>query len=189
MIDFTTRNITVNGKEYVAQFSGIATALRLQDECYIDGTSIVSYEKTAEFLLEYGLVSPKGMKIDDFGAEYIGKTEKKTIEGTEYVAKFKGILCALRAIDTCYDDNGNLNTAKFANYLFENVIESPKNLTLESFQSTKELSEVIKFAREVMQNKEAMDEYREVTNFVREIVDGNFRREENKTTTKGKNTK
>lgn len=57
---------TINGTEYVAQFSGISTSLRAVDESYIDGTSNTSMEKMAEFLFKYVIVEPKGLTVDDF---------------------------------------------------------------------------------------------------------------------------
>lgn len=57
---------TINGTEYVAQFSGISTSLRAVDESYIEGTSNTSMEKMAEFLFKYVIVEPAGLTVDDF---------------------------------------------------------------------------------------------------------------------------
>lgn len=63
---FYTVNKTINGKEYVAQFSGISTALRCSDETYIEGTSTTSTEKVAKFIFENIIVEPTGLEADDF---------------------------------------------------------------------------------------------------------------------------
>lgn len=57
---------TINGKDYVAQFNGISTALRCTDETYIDSTSTTSTEKLAKFVFENVIVEPVGLKADDF---------------------------------------------------------------------------------------------------------------------------
>lgn len=56
----------INGTKYVAQFSGISTALRAVDESYLDGTSNTSMEKMGEFLFKHIIVEPKGLTVDDF---------------------------------------------------------------------------------------------------------------------------
>jgi len=56
----------INGKEYIAQFNGISTALDAVDSCYIDGTSNISTRKLNKFLLEHVIVEPKGLTVDDF---------------------------------------------------------------------------------------------------------------------------
>lgn len=63
--NFYTVKKEIEGKEYVAQFSGISTVLKAVDECKTaDGG--VSSEKTAEFIFENVIVEPKGINADDF---------------------------------------------------------------------------------------------------------------------------
>lgn len=64
--NFYTVKETIEGKEYVAQFSGIATSLRAVDESYIEGTNNTSMIKMAEYLFENVIVEPKGLTVDDF---------------------------------------------------------------------------------------------------------------------------
>jgi hypothetical protein len=63
---FYTVKKEINGTEYVAQFSGISTALKAVDACYIEGTSNTSTEKLAQYLFENIIVEPKGLTADDF---------------------------------------------------------------------------------------------------------------------------
>lgn len=56
----------INGVEYEAQFSGLSTALRAQDETYIDGTSTPSAEKYNKYILDNIIVSPPGLTPDSF---------------------------------------------------------------------------------------------------------------------------
>lgn len=64
--NFYTVKKVIGGKEYVAQFSGVSTAVRAIDSSYIDGTSTTSTEKLGQFILDNIIVEPKGLKIDDF---------------------------------------------------------------------------------------------------------------------------
>jgi hypothetical protein len=66
--NFYTVKKTINGTEYVAQFSGISTALKAVDETYIEGTGNTSTEKMAAYLFEHIIVEPKGLKADDFAS-------------------------------------------------------------------------------------------------------------------------
>ena len=78
----------------------------------------------------------------------------KEINGKTYVAQFNGLSAALRAVDSTYiEGTNNTSTEEFAKYLFENVIVEPKGLEIDDFDDLKELNEVTKFAREVMQGK------------------------------------
>lgn len=63
---FYTVKKTINGKEYVAQFSGLSTALRAVDQSYIGNTSNTSSEKLSKYIFEHVIVEPKGLTIDDF---------------------------------------------------------------------------------------------------------------------------
>lgn len=81
-------------------------------------------------------------------------TVKKTINDVEYTAQFNGLSAALDAIDDCYIDGGsNVSGRKLADYILENVIVQPAGLTPDKFASMKELNEVVKFGRDVMQGK------------------------------------
>lgn len=171
---------TINGKEYVAQFNGISASLKAIDSSYIDGTSITSLEKIANYLFENVIVSPK-TSINDFGANKIGKKEKKEINGKEYTAVYNGMAQALRAIDNSYTEDGeNVSIEKLSDYILENVVVKPANLTVDDFDSMKELNDVVAFARDVMQGgKEIKEEFDEVIAFAREVMQGNFREEKN----------
>lgn len=57
---------TINGKEYIAQFNGIAAALDAVDNCYLPNSSNISSVKMAAYLLENVIVEPKGLTADDF---------------------------------------------------------------------------------------------------------------------------
>ena len=92
-------------------------------------------------------------------------TVKKEINGKEYVAQFSGLSSALRAVDQSYiGDTRNTSIEKLSRYILEHVIVVPKGLTIDNFDSMEEFNEVVTFGREVMQ--------------------GNFREEADKTTTK-----
>ena len=175
MAKFYTREKEINGVKYVCQFSGISAALKAVDVSYIEGTNNTSIEKLAKYLFDYIVVSPK-LSIDDFGADKIGTEKSKVINGVEYVARFNGLSTAIRAIDNSYiDGTNNTSTEKLTKYLFDNVIVSPKNLSIDDFESMDDFNEVIAFAREVMQGGEAMDVFNEVIAFAREVMQGNFR--------------
>ena len=92
-------------------------------------------------------------------------TVNKKIGGVEYTAQFNGISAALNAVDASYiEGTNNTSVAKLSKYLFENVIVEPKNLTADDFENMDDFNEVVTFAREVMQ--------------------GNFREEKDKKSTK-----
>jgi hypothetical protein len=81
-------------------------------------------------------------------------TATKTINGTEYVAQFNGLSCALRAVDQSYiEGSSNTSVEKMAEYIFKNVIVEPQGLTIDDFTSIEEFNEVVSFGREVMQGK------------------------------------
>lgn len=89
-------------------------------------------------------------------------TVKKEINGVEYEAQFNGVSAAYEALDKSYiDDSNNISIVKLAKYLFAHVIVNPKNLTLDDFDSTEDASEVIAFAREVMQGSLKPEEPKE----------------------------
>ncbi len=56
----------INGKKYVAQFSGVSTAVKAVDSSYIEGSSNTSTEKLGSFILKHIVVDPAGLTIDDF---------------------------------------------------------------------------------------------------------------------------
>ncbi|WP_405378833.1 hypothetical protein [Phascolarctobacterium sp.] len=79
-------------------------------------------------------------------------TVNKEINGTNYVAQFNGLSCALRAVDQSYiDGTQNTSVEKLANYIFANVIVEPRGLSIDDFESMEEFNEVVAFGREVMQ--------------------------------------
>ena len=81
-------------------------------------------------------------------------TVKKEINGKEYTAQFNGISASLMAVDSSYiEGTSNTSVVKMAEYLFNNVIVEPKNLSIDDFDDIDEFNEVIGFAREVMQGK------------------------------------
>lgn len=63
---FYTAEKEINGKKYVAQFSGVSTAVKAVDSSYIDGSSNTSTEKLGGFILKNIIVEPAGLTIDDF---------------------------------------------------------------------------------------------------------------------------
>ena len=170
----------INGVTYTAQFSGLSFRDETLDSSHVDGSDNVSLEKLAKRLFDNVLVEPK-MSINDFGADKIGTTTEKTINGTKYVAKYNGVLAALRAVDGSYiDGTSSTSIKKLRKYLFENVIVTPENLEVDDFETAEELDEVTAFAREVMQGGEVMTEFNEVLAFLREVMEGKFRPTENK---------
>lgn len=79
-------------------------------------------------------------------------TVTKEINGTTYVAQFNGISAALRGVDESYiDGTSNISLDKLSKYLFEHVIVKPTGLTADDFESLEEFTEVVNFARSVMQ--------------------------------------
>lgn len=63
---FYTVEKEFNGTKYVAQFSGVSTAVRAIDSSYIEGTSTTSTEKLGQYILDNIIVDPKGLTADDF---------------------------------------------------------------------------------------------------------------------------
>lgn len=175
MANLYTVEKEIKGKKILAQFNGISAALQAMDSSYIEGTNNTSIEKLAKYLFANVIVEPK-MNIDEFGADKIGKEEKKTINGVEYVARFGGLSVALKAIDSSYiDGTSHVSTEKLAKYLFDKVIVKPEKLTPDDFDSMEDFNEVISFAREVMQGGDVMEEFNEIVSFAREVMQGNFR--------------
>lgn len=63
---FYTVEKEINGIKYVAQFSGISTALRAADSTRLEGSEGVSAEKYGQYILDHIIVEPKGLTADDF---------------------------------------------------------------------------------------------------------------------------
>lgn len=79
---------------------------------------------------------------------------EKEINGVKYVAQFNGLSAALSAVDETYIEGTETTSVKrLAQYIFENVIVEPRNLTADDFETMEELNEVLRFGREVMQGK------------------------------------
>ena len=174
----------IRGKKIVAQFNGIGAMLQAMDNSYIDGTQNTSIEKIAKYLFENVIVEPK-MSISDFGADKVGETQVKTINGVEYVAKFDGLLTAIKAIDNSYiEGTNNTSLEKLTEYLFDKVIVSPEKLTADDFDNAEDYNAVIAFARDVMQGGEVMKEFNEIITFAREVMQGNFREKKDEKPTK-----
>ena len=143
----------------------------------------------ATYLFENVIVEPR-LSIDDFGADKIGKEEKKEINGKKYVAKFNGLLTALKAIDSSYIDGAeNISLEKLSKILFEKVVVKPEKLTADDFESMKEFSEVVSFAREVMQGGDIWEEFNEIVAFARGVMQGDFREEKDTLSTSGASKK
>lgn len=91
---YYTREKEINGKKYVAQFSGISTALKALDESYIEGTQNTSMEKLAEYLFEHVIVEPKGLTADDFDSmkefNEVTAFARKVMQGEFREAKVEG---------------------------------------------------------------------------------------------------
>lgn len=64
--NFYTATKVIEGVEYVAQFSGLSTALRSVDESYIDGSNNTSVMAASNFILKHAIVDPPGLTVDDF---------------------------------------------------------------------------------------------------------------------------
>lgn len=63
---FYTVEKEFNGTKYVAQFSGVSTAVRAIDSSYIEGTNVTSTEKLGQYILDHIVVEPKGLTADAF---------------------------------------------------------------------------------------------------------------------------
>ena len=183
MVNFYTVTKKIGGKEIKAQFNGIGAGLKAIDDSYIDDSSNTSLEKLSKYIFENVIVEPR-MNIEDFGADKKGKEEEKIINGKTYVAKFDGLLTAMRAVDSSYiDGSSNTSTEKFSAFLFDNIIVKPKELSFDDFDSMKEFNEVISFARETMQGGEIWNEFNEIIAFGRKVMEGNFRDEKDSVST------
>lgn len=92
---------TINGVEYTARYSGVLTALRAVDSCYIDNSSNTSIEKTYEYMLKNVIVSPKNLTADDFeSAEELNEViafANEVVQGGN-VAEFNQIVSFAREV-------------------------------------------------------------------------------------------
>ena len=61
-----TKETTIGGVKYVAQFNGLSAGIEALDDCYIDGSSNLSVSKLAKYIFENVIVQPTGLTIDDF---------------------------------------------------------------------------------------------------------------------------
>lgn len=184
MANLYTVTKEIRGNKYTAQFNGISASLAAIDNSYLDGTNITSIERLTKYLFTHNLVEPQ-LSINDFGADRIGETSEKIINGKKYVAQFKGIQFALKAIDNSYvDGTNNTSIEKLSKILLDKIIVEPEKLSIDDFETMEEFNEVIAFARDTMQGGEAMEEFNEVSAFLREVMQGNFREEKNTSTTK-----
>lgn len=184
MANIYTATKEIRGKKYTAQFNGISASLAAIDGAYIDNAGNIGLEKLSKYLFTHNLVEPQ-LSINDFGGDKIGETTEKVINGKKYVAKFNGILFALKAIDNSYvEGSNNTSLEKLSKFLIDKVIVEPEIKSIDDFETMEEFNEVIAFAREVMQGGEIMEEFNEVVAFLREVMQGNFREEENASTAK-----
>lgn len=77
----------------------------------------------------------------------------KTINGVEYEAQYNGNSQFYEFQDECKKNIGGvaeLNMKQVAKFIFENVIISPKGLTLDDFDSFEDSQDVITFGIDVM---------------------------------------
>lgn len=81
-------------------------------------------------------------------------TQTKEINGKKYVAQFNGLSAAMQAIDNSYiEGSSNTSIEKITKYILENVIVEPAGLQIDDFETMKELNEVIRFGRSVMEGQ------------------------------------
>lgn len=189
MANFYTVTKEICGKEVKAQFNGISAGLKAIDDSYIDGSQNISLLKLAKYIFENVIVEPV-MSLEDFDADKVGKEEKRKIGGKQYVAKFNGVVSAMKIIDNSYiDGTSNLSLEKLSKQMFEKVIVKPEKLTADDFESMNDFNEVVSFAREVMQGGEVWEEVNEIIAFGREVMQGNFREEKDTVPTAGASKK
>lgn len=175
MVNFYTVTKNIGGREIKAQFNGISAGLKAIDDSYIDDSSNTSLEKLSKYIFDNVIVEPR-MSIEDFGADEIGKETEKTINGKKYVAKFVGLLTALKAVDGSYiEGSSNTSTEKFSQFLFENIVVKPEKLSIDDFDNMKDFNEVVAFARETMQGGKVWKEFNDIIAFGREVMQGDFR--------------
>lgn len=57
---------TINGVDYTAKFSGLSTALKALDDCYIEGSNNTSTKKLTEYLFANVITAPRNLSADNF---------------------------------------------------------------------------------------------------------------------------
>lgn len=65
-VNFYTREKEINGKKYVAQFSGLSAALMAAESSYIEDSSNISTLKYSDYIFKHIIVEPKGLTADSF---------------------------------------------------------------------------------------------------------------------------
>ena len=82
-------------------------------------------------------------------------TVTKEINGKKYRAQFNGLSYSFRLLDNTYisESSSNHSNQKMAEMIFKDVIVEPAGLTIDSFDTMEECSEVIKFGMDVAQGK------------------------------------
>jgi hypothetical protein len=85
------------------------------------------------------------------------KTYTKKIGDTEYTAQFSGLSMKFDMADysVAFKDGKQFTSNKLlAEYLLNNVIVDPNNLTIDDFENEDELTEVLEFATKVVEGKD-----------------------------------
>ena len=176
------RSITqnINGKDYTAQFNGLEPFLEATDNSYLDYANATSTEKMANYLFQNVLVSPSGIKINDFGKDQIGTRKSKTIKGVKYTAEFRGVLPFVRIIDSSYiDASDKISTRKLGKALIKEAIVEPETVDVDALNMAT-FTELVMFLREVMMGDDAYKEFEEVLQFCRDVAGGDIFQEEEK---------
>ncbi len=64
---FYQRKKVIGGVEYTAQFNGLSAAMKIVDNNYVsDKSSNISVASMSQYVLDNFIVTPKGLKVDDF---------------------------------------------------------------------------------------------------------------------------
>ena len=63
---FYTVENEINGVKYIAQFSGLSSALKAVDDSYIPGSDNISMVKLSEYIFKHVIVEPKNLDADSF---------------------------------------------------------------------------------------------------------------------------
>lgn len=81
-------------------------------------------------------------------------TVEKEINGKKYVAQFAGVSTAVRGIDSSYiEGTSATSTEKLGQYILDNIIVEPKELTADDFETLEEYNKVTTWGRDVMYGK------------------------------------
>jgi hypothetical protein len=73
-----------------------------------------------------------------------GDKHEFTVNGNKYVIQHPGVGWVVEHTDKCTNISGNLVKKDYINGLLEHVIIEPKNLTLDSFDTAQEMSQVVR---------------------------------------------